>query len=145
MRAGQTRPWFSKWALVSDLTEIRSAQITLFERAATLSSLCIISRNALGFGASDRGDPLNQRAGKTNSGYLQRTRPILLLDSRQGLGYMHVPKYRKESLRPDLIAGLTAAATVIPKAMLRHHCRVARAVGLYTAFVVHPTAPRRRF
>ncbi len=44
--------------------------------------------------------------------------------------------YRKEWLRPDLIAGLTAAAVVIPKAMA--YATVAGLpvqVGLYTAFV----------
>src|SRR6516225_9703473 len=49
---------------------------------------------------------------------------------------MHVPKYQKEWLRPDLIAGVTAAAVVIPKAMA--YATIAGLpvqVGLYTAFV----------
>ena len=44
--------------------------------------------------------------------------------------------YRKEWLRPDLVAGLTAAAVVIPKSMA--YATVAGLpieVGLYTAFV----------
>src|SRR5215469_2161766 len=44
--------------------------------------------------------------------------------------------YRKECLRPDLIAGLTTAAVVIPKAMA--YATIAGLpvqVGLYTAFV----------
>ena len=44
--------------------------------------------------------------------------------------------YRKEWLRPDLVAGLTTAAVVIPKAMA--YATVAGLpiqVGLYTAFV----------
>jgi SulP family sulfate permease len=47
-----------------------------------------------------------------------------------------LPSYRKEWLRPDLIAGLTAAAVVIPKAMA--YATIAGLpvqVGLYTAFV----------
>jgi high affinity sulfate transporter 1 len=49
---------------------------------------------------------------------------------------MHVPKYQKEWLRPDLIAGVTAAAVVIPKAMA--YATIAGLpvqVGLYTAFL----------
>src|SRR5215470_11692991 len=44
--------------------------------------------------------------------------------------------YRKEWLRPDVIAGLTAAAVVIPKAMA--YATIAGLpveVGLYTAFI----------
>jgi MFS superfamily sulfate permease-like transporter len=44
--------------------------------------------------------------------------------------------YRREWLRPDVIAGLTTAAVVIPKAMA--YATVAGLpveVGLYTAFV----------
>jgi sulfate permease, SulP family len=44
--------------------------------------------------------------------------------------------YRKENLRPDVIAGLTTAAVVIPKAMA--YATIAWLpvqVGLYTAFV----------
>lgn len=44
--------------------------------------------------------------------------------------------YRKEWLRPDLVAGLTAAAVVIPKAMA--YATIAGLpvqVGLYTALV----------
>src|SRR5262245_41194290 len=44
--------------------------------------------------------------------------------------------YRKEWLRPDVVAGLTAAAVVIPKAMA--YATIAGLplqVGLYTAFV----------
>ena len=47
-----------------------------------------------------------------------------------------LPNYRKEWFRPDLIAGLTAAAVVIPKAMA--YATIAGLpvqVGLYTAFV----------
>ncbi len=47
-----------------------------------------------------------------------------------------VPSYRKEGLRPDLIAGLTTAAVVIPKAMA--YATIAGLpvqVGLYTAFL----------
>ncbi len=47
-----------------------------------------------------------------------------------------VPSYRKEWLRPDLIAGLTTAAVVIPKAMA--YATIAGLpvqVGLYTAFL----------
>ena len=54
--------------------------------------------------------------------------------------YFGVPdwlvSYRKESLRPDVIAGLTTAAVVIPKAMA--YATIAGLpvqVGLYTAFV----------
>src|ERR1700745_1594867 len=49
---------------------------------------------------------------------------------------MHFHKYRKEWLRPDLIAGLTTAAVVIPKAMA--YATIAGLpvqVGLYTAFL----------
>src|SRR6516225_3393873 len=49
---------------------------------------------------------------------------------------MHVPKYQKEWLRPDIIAGLTTAAVVIPKAMA--YATIAGLpvqVGLYTAFL----------
>ena len=45
-------------------------------------------------------------------------------------------RYRKEWLRPDVVAGLTAAAVVIPKAMA--YATVAGLpvqVGLYTAFI----------
>src|SRR5215472_15897988 len=44
--------------------------------------------------------------------------------------------YRKDWLRPDIVAGLTAAAVVIPKAMA--YATIAGLplqVGLYTAFV----------
>src|SRR5271166_5017694 len=47
-----------------------------------------------------------------------------------------IVSYRKEWLRPDLIAGLTAAAVVIPKAMA--YATIAGLpveVGLYTAFL----------
>src|SRR5277367_799829 len=47
-----------------------------------------------------------------------------------------VPPFRKEWLRPDIIAGLTTAAVVIPKAMA--YATIAGLpvqVGLYTAFV----------
>lgn len=47
-----------------------------------------------------------------------------------------LPSYQKEWFRPDLIAGLTAAAVVIPKAMA--YATIAGLpvqVGLYTAFV----------
>src|SRR5580704_10996473 len=47
-----------------------------------------------------------------------------------------VPSYRKEWLRPDLVAGLTTAAVVIPKAMA--YATIAGLpvqVGLYTAFL----------
>jgi MFS superfamily sulfate permease-like transporter len=47
-----------------------------------------------------------------------------------------LPSYRKEWFRPDLVAGLTAAAVVIPKAMA--YATIAGLpvqVGLYTAFV----------
>ena len=47
-----------------------------------------------------------------------------------------LPSYRKEWLRPDVIAGLTTAAVVIPKAMA--YATIAGLpvqVGLYTAFV----------
>src|SRR5271163_3138854 len=46
------------------------------------------------------------------------------------------PSYQKEWLRPDLIAGLTTAAVVIPKAMA--YATIAGLpvqVGLYTAFL----------
>src|SRR5271170_5893610 len=46
------------------------------------------------------------------------------------------PSYQKEWFRPDLIAGLTAAAVVIPKAMA--YATIAGLpvqVGLYTALV----------
>ncbi|MBP2675929.1 MAG: sodium-independent anion transporter, partial [Deltaproteobacteria bacterium] len=45
-------------------------------------------------------------------------------------------EYRREWLRPDVIAGLTTAAVVIPKAMA--YATIAGLpvqVGLYTAFV----------
>ena len=44
--------------------------------------------------------------------------------------------YRKEWLRPDIVAGLTTAAVVIPKAMA--YATIAGLpvqVGLYTAFL----------
>src|SRR4051812_27852026 len=47
-----------------------------------------------------------------------------------------VPDYRKEWLRPDILAGLTTAAVVIPKAMA--YATIAGLpvqVGLYTAFL----------
>src|ERR1700735_4189213 len=44
--------------------------------------------------------------------------------------------YRKEWLRPDVIAGLTTAAVVIPKAMASATIAGRRVqVGLYTAFL----------
>ena len=46
------------------------------------------------------------------------------------------PRFRKDWLRPDVIAGLTAAAVVIPKAMA--YATIAGLpveVGLYTAFL----------
>src|SRR5262245_2482885 len=50
---------------------------------------------------------------------------------------MHVfSKYRNEWLRPDLVAGLTTAAVIIPKAMA--YATIAGLpvqVGLYTAFL----------
>lgn len=46
-----------------------------------------------------------------------------------------LPGYQREWLRPDLIAGLTAAAVVIPKAMaFATIARLPVEVGLYTAF-----------
>jgi sulfate permease, SulP family len=63
-----------------------------------------------------------------------------LLTNRQVYGYLPITEwlfsYKKEWLRPDLIAGLTAAAVVIPKAMA--YATIAGLpvqVGLYTAFV----------
>ena len=60
--------------------------------------------------------------------------------NRQVYGYLPITdwlfNYNKEWLRPDLIAGLTAAAVVIPKAMA--YATIAGLpvqVGLYTAFV----------
>jgi high affinity sulfate transporter 1 len=60
--------------------------------------------------------------------------------NRQVYGYLPITdwlfSYNKEWLRPDLIAGLTAAAVVIPKAMA--YATIAGLpvqVGLYTAFV----------
>lgn len=57
--------------------------------------------------------------------------------SRSGLSFADwLFNYRKEWLRPDLIAGLTTAAVVIPKAMA--YATIAGLpvqVGLYTAFV----------
>src|ERR1700750_2026731 len=47
-----------------------------------------------------------------------------------------LPSYRKEWLRPDVVAGLTTAAVVIPKAMA--YATIAGLpvqVGLYTAFL----------
>ena len=47
-----------------------------------------------------------------------------------------IPNYQKDWLRPDIIAGLTAAAVVIPKAMA--YATIAGLpvqVGLYTAFL----------
>src|SRR5438874_8920496 len=49
---------------------------------------------------------------------------------------MAITSYRKEWLRPDVIAGLTTAAVVIPKAMA--YATIAGLpvqVGLYTAFL----------
>src|SRR5215471_11811285 len=61
-------------------------------------------------------------------------------DSRQPPGLIPILRwsrhYRREWLRPDLIAGLTAAAVVIPKAMA--YATIAGLplqVGLYTVFV----------
>jgi SulP family sulfate permease len=63
-----------------------------------------------------------------------------LSTDRQRLGFAPVPDwmtaYRKDWLRPDLIAGLTTAAVVIPKAMA--YATIAGLpvqVGLYTAFL----------
>jgi high affinity sulfate transporter 1 len=63
-----------------------------------------------------------------------------LTTNRQVYGYLPITdwlfNYNKEWLRPDLIAGLTAAAVVIPKAMA--YATIAGLpvqVGLYTAFV----------
>jgi SulP family sulfate permease len=63
-----------------------------------------------------------------------------LSNDRQRLGFAPVPdwitEYRKDWLRPDLIAGLTTAAVVIPKAMA--YATIAGLpvqVGLYTAFL----------
>ena len=60
--------------------------------------------------------------------------------NRQVYGYLPITdwlfSYNKEWLRPDLIAGLTTAAVVIPKAMA--YATIAGLpvqVGLYTAFV----------
>ena len=63
-----------------------------------------------------------------------------LLTNRQSHGYIPLPDwligYRKDWLRPDVIAGLTTAAVVIPKAMA--YATIAGLpvqVGLYTAFL----------
>ena len=63
-----------------------------------------------------------------------------MLTNRQLYGYLPITdwlfSYNKEWLRPDLIAGLTTAAVVIPKAMA--YATIAGLpvqVGLYTAFV----------
>ena len=60
--------------------------------------------------------------------------------NRQVYGYLPITdwlfRYNKEWIRPDLIAGLTAAAVVLPKAMA--YATIAGLpvqVGLYTAFV----------
>ena len=60
--------------------------------------------------------------------------------NRQVYGYLPIAdwlfSYNKEWLRPDLIAGLTAAAVVIPKAMaFATIAGLPVQVGLYTAFV----------
>src|SRR5262249_40296761 len=60
--------------------------------------------------------------------------------TRQLNGYIPITdwlfSYNKEWLRPDLIAGLTTAAVVIPKAMAYATIAGLRVqVGLYTAFV----------
>src|SRR5580704_6080184 len=59
---------------------------------------------------------------------------------RESLAYLPIPdwlfRYQKAWLRPDLIAGLTTAAVVIPKAMA--YATIAGLpvqVGLYTALV----------
>ena len=63
-----------------------------------------------------------------------------LSTDRQGLGYLPIAdwllRYQKEWLRPDIIAGITTAAVVIPKAMA--YATIAGLpvqVGLYTALV----------
>jgi sulfate permease, SulP family len=61
-----------------------------------------------------------------------------LIDSNQAVAPMEnwLTSYRKEWLRPDVIAGLTTAAVVIPKAMA--YATIAGLpvqVGLYTAFL----------
>ena len=60
--------------------------------------------------------------------------------NRQSHGYLPITEwlfgYHREWLRPDLIAGMTTAAVVIPKAMA--YATIAGLpvqVGLYTAFV----------
>jgi len=74
------------------------------------------------------------------------TRLLILPVSRRGRGFLAfirclpmknwLVSYRKEWLRPDVIAGLTTAAVVIPKAMA--YAAIAGLpvqVGLYTAFL----------
>ena len=59
------------------------------------------------------------------------TNPVLSLPLLQWL-----PAYRREWLRPDLVAGVTTAAVVIPKSLA--YATIAGLpiqVGLYTAFV----------
>jgi high affinity sulfate transporter 1 len=58
------------------------------------------------------------------------------VSTRQGILPSWLVGYRKDWLRPDVVAGLTAAAVVIPKAMA--YATIAGLpveVGLYTAFV----------
>ena len=59
------------------------------------------------------------------------TNPVLSLPLLQWL-----PAYRREWLRPDVVAGVTTAAVVIPKSLA--YATIAGLpiqVGLYTAFV----------
>src|SRR5262249_1152350 len=63
-----------------------------------------------------------------------------VMTQRQGHGYIPILEwlsgYQKDWLRPDVIAGLTAAAVVIPKAMaFATVAGLPVQVGLYTAFL----------
>jgi len=63
-----------------------------------------------------------------------------VITQRQGHGYLPMPEwlvsYQKDWLRPDVIAGLTTAAVVIPKAMaFATLAGLPVQVGLYTAFL----------
>ena len=63
-----------------------------------------------------------------------------MITQRQGHGYLPMPEwlvsYQKDWLRPDVIAGLTTAAVVIPKAMaFATLAGLPVQVGLYTAFL----------
>src|SRR5262245_33891336 len=79
-----------------------------------------------------QGEDEGARSGEEGAARQQEGGQVATMEAPAG----SVRGYRKEWLRPDVIAGLTAAAVVIPKAMA--YATIAGLpveVGLYTAFI----------